>query len=124
MNPSLRSTALLVSALFLCGCATIVHGSKQKVPISSQPSGASVKIDDASTGVTPMTAELSRKTSHRVELLLNGYKPYEVTIEPHFNGATMGNLAIGGIIGMGVDGSTGAGNTLRPEKVDVVLQKK
>ena len=118
------TAALLGSALLLTGCATVIHGSKQKVAISSQPAGAAVRVDGTGSGVTPTVAELSRKTSHRIELLLNGYKPYEVVLEPSFNGATMGNLAIGGIIGLAVDGSTGAGNTLHPEKVDAVLQKR
>ena len=116
--------ALLGSSLLLAGCASITHGSNQTVKINSQPSGAAVRIDGTDKGVTPTAAELSRKGSHRVELSLNGYKPYEVVLEPSFNGATLGNIIAGGIIGMAVDGSTGAGNTLRPEKVDAVLQKR
>ena len=118
------SLILLAGALFLSGCATAINGGKQKVPISSQPSGASIKIDDADSGVTPTTIVLSRKTSHRVELQLKGYRPYEVVLEPRSNGATAGNILIGGIIGMAVDGSSGAGNTLHPQKVDAVLIKK
>lgn len=117
-------TVFLAVALLFSGCATAVNGGKQKVPIASQPSGASVKIDDADSGATPTTVVLSRKTSHRVELQLNGYRPYEVILEPRSNGATAGNLLVGGIIGMAVDGSSGAGNTLHPEKVDAVLLKK
>lgn len=115
---------LLGSALLLTGCASIINGSSQKVKITSQPAGADVRIDGGSSGVTPTEAELSRKTSHRVELSLNGYQPYEIVLEPKFNGLTLANVAVGGIIGLAVDGSTGAGNTLKPEKVDAVLQKK
>jgi uncharacterized protein YceK len=59
----LRTTActLLGSTLLLTGCASIVNGSKQKVKISSTPGGAAVRIDGASTGVTPTVADLSRK---------------------------------------------------------------
>jgi hypothetical protein len=45
-------------------------------------------------------------------------------LEPKFNGVTMLNLVAGGIIGLAVDGSTGAGNTLHPDKVETVLQKR
>ncbi len=71
-----------------------------------------------------MTAELSRKSSHRVELSLNGHKPFEVVLEPEFNGTVMGNVLAGGLIGMAVDGSTGAGNTLKPEEVDAEMRKR
>jgi hypothetical protein len=129
MNPAtilIKTLApvLLGSALLLTGCASIVNGSKQRVKITSQPAGADVRIDGGSSGITPTVADLSRKTSHRVELSLTGYQPYEMVLEPKFNGLTLGNLVLGGIIGIAVDGSTGAGNTLKPEKVDAVLQKK
>lgn len=115
---------LLAIALLLGGCATVTHGSHQTVKITSQPAGAAVRVDSAPSGVTPTQAELTRKTSHRVELSLAGYQPYEVILEPQFNGSTLGNILVGGIIGMAVDGSTGAGNTLKPEKVEAVLQKR
>lgn len=115
---------LLGCALSFSGCASIINGSTQKVKISSQPSGAAIRIDGTGSGVTPSVAELSRKGSHRVELTLNGFRPYEIVLEPKFNGATLGNMAVGGIIGLAIDGSTGAGNTLHPEKVEAVLIKK
>jgi len=40
------------------------------------------------------------------------------------SGATCGNALVGGIIGMAVDGCTGAMFKLVPEKVNVTLQKK
>lgn len=128
MNTRILTARLLVclcvcSTTLLGGCASIINGSKQTVKINSQPAGASVKIDGDATGVTPAKVELSRKTSHLVAITLNGYKPYEITLEPHFNGLTLGNILIGGIIGMAIDGSTGAGNTLQPEEVNPVLQK-
>jgi hypothetical protein len=111
-------------ALLLSSCASIIHGSKQKVEIRSRPPGAAVRIDGTDSGVTPTTAELSRKSSHRVELSLKGHKPFEVVLEPEFNGTVMGNILAGGLIGMAVDGSTGAGNTLKPEAVDAELRKR
>ena len=120
---TLRAT-LLGSALLLSGCASIINGSTQKVKINSQPPGASVRIDGAPTGATPTVAELSRKSSHRVEVSLNGYRTYEKVLEPSFNGVTLLNILVGGIIGLAIDGSTGASNTLQPEAVEAVLEKR
>ncbi|MGL4401850.1 MAG: PEGA domain-containing protein [Luteolibacter sp.] len=112
------------SALFLSSCASIFNGRNQTVEITSHPPGASVRINGSDTGKTPLSAELSRKISHRVELDLKGYKPYETVLAPEFNGAAMGNILGGGIIGMVVDGSTGAGNTLNPKSVEARLEKR
>lgn len=118
------ATVLAGGALFLSSCASMIHGSHQKVGITSRPPGAGVRINGMESGITPMTAELSRKCSHRVEVYLKDYKPCEVVLEPEFNYTAMGNILGGGLIGMAVDGSTGAGNTLKPEAVDAELRKR
>lgn len=109
---------------FLVSCASVINGSKQKVEIKSQPAGASVRINSVDSGVTPQTAVLSRKMSHRIELQKSGYRLYEVVLEPAYNNMPMGNMIAGGIVGLVVDSSTGAANTLHPDKVDAVLIKK
>ena len=116
--------AVVASAVLLSSCASIIHGSTQKIHVTSQPAGAAITVDEKPSGTTPTDLKVSRKTSHLVELTLPGYRRYEVTLEPKFNSATMGNILAGGIIGMGVDHSTGANNTLYPDHVDAVLQKK
>ena len=50
----------------LTGCATLVHGSHQRVLIQSAPSGAPVSIDGKNAGVTPMVAKVTRRSSHTV----------------------------------------------------------
>ncbi len=110
--------------LFMTSCASIINGKNQKVEIVSEPSGAAVTIDGTQSGATPTSAQLSRKGSHQVELSLAGYEPYQITLSPKTNGATMGNIVAGGLIGIAIDQSTGAGNTLHPKKVHVVLQKR
>ena len=116
--------AVMSSAVLLSSCAAIIHGSTQTVHVTSQPAGAAITVDEKPAGTTPADLKVSRKTSHLVELTLPGYKRYEVTLEPKFNSTTMGNILAGGIIGMSVDHSTGAENTLHPERVDALLQKK
>jgi len=54
--------ALIVLALISLstGCASIVKGTTQAVPISSDPSGADVLVDGNLVGTTPTTVELKR----------------------------------------------------------------
>src|SRR5689334_739562 len=89
--------------LGLSGCATIIHGTKQEVGISSSPTGATVMIDNNDVGVTPVVSKLSRKQNHVVKIQLAGYQPFETTLTHSVSGWVWGNLAFGGLIGLVVD---------------------
>ncbi len=125
-NPSLRLCGLLLAALCLLtsGCATIVKGTHQDIPISSEPSGASVLIDGVREGSTPTNVRLSRKQSHVITLEMAGYETENVTLKPSMGGAVAGNIIAGGLIGWGVDASTGAQYNLHPDSVSARLRTK
>lgn len=109
-----------MSAL-LSSCASIVSGTKQEVKVSSTPSGATVKVDEAVSGHTPTTLTLSSKQSHKVRIELAGYKPYEVALTQKLNGWLFGNIFFGGLIGIVVDISDGAAYALTPNTIDAQL---
>jgi len=111
-------------SVFQTGCATIVKGTHQDVPISSEPSGASVLVDGVRQGSTPTNLRLSRKQSHVVTLEMEGYEAENVTLKPSMGGAVAGNIIAGGLIGWGVDASTGAQYNLHPESVSARLRPK
>lgn len=113
----------LVGLVFQTGCATIIKGTHQDVPVSSEPSGASVLVDGVREGSTPATLRLSRKQSHVVTIELKGYDSENVTLKPSMGGAVAGNIVAGGLIGWGVDASTGAQYNLHPDSVAVRLRK-
>jgi hypothetical protein len=52
----------------LAGCATVVHGTTQTVPITSSPPGAPFTIDGVRIGVTPYDVQLSRRRAHSVRI--------------------------------------------------------
>jgi uncharacterized protein YceK len=105
----------------ISGCATIIHGTRQDVGISSSPSGADVWVDNSQMGQTPVITHLSRKDSHIVKLVLPGYQPYETTITRSVSGWVWGNIAFGGLIGLGVDAISGGIYKLSPEQVSGAL---
>jgi hypothetical protein len=108
--------------LQLTGCATIVHGTRQEVGISSTPTGATVMIDNNDVGVTPVVSKLTRKQNHIVKIQLAGYQPFETTLTHSVSGWVWGNLAFGGLIGLVVDASSGGIYKLNPEQVEGQLQ--
>jgi hypothetical protein len=124
----LRHDAVLLSALVaavavnLAACATLIHGTRQEVSISSTPSGASVSIDGASRGTTPFVAQLARNHSHLVKIEMPGYAPYEATLSHRLSGWIFGNVLIGGLIGIGVDVVSGGMYTLTPQQISTALK--
>lgn len=118
------ATALLIGLVIAGapGCATIVKGSHQKVPIASDPAGADVLVDGSLVGQTPLNLEMKRKHDHLVTIQKPGYRPKSVAVVKDVGGAVWGNIIAGGLIGWGVDASTGAQYNLTPKTIAVTLE--
>ena len=69
MKASPLASCLLLATL--SGCATLVHGTTQEIPITSSSPGARVLIDDAPVGVTPMVVKVSRAQPHVVSFVVD-----------------------------------------------------
>jgi hypothetical protein len=128
--------ALLAISLVAGACATIINGSTQEVAISSQPSGAAVRIYDQVnsevwSSTTPGSAVLNRGngffsgSSYRVEISKEGFQTEIVQLTSRLNGWYMGgNLLLGGLIGwLIVDPLTGAMWVLSPDSVNARLSE-
>lgn len=121
---SISFAALIVLSLCFSTCATIIRGSNQKVVILSQPKVANIEIDGQDAGQTPFFSKLERRRKHVVRISLEGYEPYEITLNRKLNGWIFGNLLLGGVIGIAVDIATGSMYSLTPKDVYADLQAK
>lgn len=122
-QPCVVLTLLAALVLLSSGCASIVHGSGQEVPISSDPTGADVYVDGEDVGKTPVTPNLKRKRAHQVTFEKPGYRTEHRVIHRVLSGAVAGNILAGGLIGWGVDAVTGAQWRLVPEQLHAELDK-
>ena len=113
----MKNFTALVFILSLSGCATIIHGSRQEIGISSIPTGASVSVNGEKMGRTPTIVKVKRKDSQVVQILLDGYLPYEVVLIRKVDGWIVGNIIFGGLIGLIVDVATGSMYKLSPEQL-------
>jgi hypothetical protein len=113
--------AILVAAtgLGLSGCATVMHGPNQTLELGSDPQGASVKLSNGGSCVTPCKLEVPRRHDLRADFSLDGYRPVYVLLQSRLGSATFGNLIAGGIIGAVVDSSNGSSNKIAPNPVNV-----
>ncbi len=121
-------TALLLGSVALTGCATITRGTTEQLTVLSDPSGASVRLSNGFTGITPATFTLPRKGNVIVTFSKDGYESVDVPVSASLSGAGtagfVGNALIGGIIGGGVDIATGATLSHRPNPVSATLRRK
>ena len=112
--------ALVIAIAFLtAGCATIVSKSKYSVKVDSSVKGAKVTIKDRN-GVevqktkTPSTVILSsgggwRSANYTFHFEKDGYESTVVSIAARLDSWYLGNVLIGGLLGMLlVDPATGA----------------
>lgn len=129
MHIVLRSASALALCLGLSGlgaCATVTRGTTQQVTVRSEPPGAAVKTSTGfSCASTPCTFKMPRKEGFDVTITKEGYEDAKVTVESKMSGGgaagLAGNVIAGGIIGIGVDATSGALMDLTPNPVEVTL---
>ncbi len=114
---------LVVTVCGFSGCATIIDGNKQTIAITSEPPGAVAQVGSHRI-TTPGQVTLKRGKSYSVTLSKEGYETgtskIRCSIAPWF----WGNILLGGLPGMIVDGISGAYGELAPEAVHVKLHRK
>jgi hypothetical protein len=113
----MRSLLLVVTLVGLGGCASIVDGSSQSLSVKTVADGSDVAGSQCSLtnnkGSWYVTAP-GTVTIHRSYDALNvkcdhdGYTSNTVSTDSATKGMAFGNLLFGGLIGAGVDMSTGA----------------
>jgi predicted small secreted protein len=72
---------VVAAALLLQGCATVVRGTSQKIPVTSAPSGAKVLVNGKDAGTTPLILKLKRRKPAVIRIESEGFDPYEIRIE-------------------------------------------
>jgi len=88
---SISSVTLALCGV-VAGCATVVHGRDQAIPIVSDPQGARVVIDSAFIGVTPLVATVSRKRNHLVSVTHDSFPPAYIALEHHLSPWVFGDV--------------------------------
>jgi hypothetical protein len=117
------AAALLASAR----CATIAHGTTQPIRVESEPPGAIVSLNCLQGAVplmgrTPLTIDVQRKSkSCAIGIAKDGYEPTAVPLQRTFSGAYVGNLLVGGVVGLVADAADGAMYKQGPSVVRVNL---
>jgi len=98
----------LVLLLALSGCATLFSAGPDRIPITTNPQGATVFVDNLPVGQTPLLVALDREHSSGViRIELAGFAPIMMMRSKSINGWFWVNLCTTGLIGIVVDLATG-----------------
>ncbi len=119
--PLFQVLGVALCALYVSGCATIMQGKKQDIVVESSPSGATVKTSEGQRITTPGTLVLVRKRDVVVTVEKEGYESSSQVMKKEWSWWLVGNILLGGIIGIAVDFTTGAAYDLNPEHLNVQL---
>ena len=116
------SSAVLIGILLATsGCATIVKGGSQGITVRTDPDGASCDLakKGKSVGVvnpTPGMVQLGKGASDLdVTCRKSGYLDAIGKLSSAFQGWTLGNAILGGVIGIVIDAGSGAMHEYQPE---------
>ncbi|MFA5143883.1 MAG: PEGA domain-containing protein [Candidatus Omnitrophota bacterium] len=114
---------IVVLCVPVSGCATLITGWYQKVPVSSDPGGATVTVDGGEKYITPVKLHLKRNRDYTLCFTKEGYKDETVKLLHVVSGAIAGNAVLFGLAGLAVDNLTGSQFKLIPTKVDIQMKK-
>jgi hypothetical protein len=71
---------ILITVFLLQNCATIIRGTSQNIPVTSNPIGAKITVNGEELGYTPLNLRLKRKKSCVIWVEKQGYNLLEIRI--------------------------------------------
>ncbi|MGI9128026.1 MAG: hypothetical protein ACR2IG_07435 [Roseomonas sp.] len=126
MNRLYRLPVIMLALVTLSACATVTSGTDHTLLVESDPAGATcvLRRDGANIGAVNPTPGSVRISKSRHDITVNcdkaDHEATSSTVTAGFQAMTLGNVLIGGVIGLAADLASGAAITY-PESVKVVL---
>jgi hypothetical protein len=109
-----RIAALFACGFLVTGCATITTGTSHNLTVVTEPPGATCELrrgDEIIGAVNPTPGSVRISKSTRdviIRCRREGMADAVVTLSPEFQAMTLGNILIGGVVGIVVDAASGA----------------
>ncbi len=121
-----RPPIIILALTGLSACATVTSGTDHTLLVESDPAGATCNLqrDGAIIGAVNPTPGSARISKSRHDIIVTcdkaEHEATSRTVTAGFQAMTLGNVLIGGVVGIAADLASGAAITY-PESVKVVL---
>jgi hypothetical protein len=95
MKPSMKTiiaVGLASSMLLMTGCASVFKGQDQVLSFSSEPDGATVRIDGKVVGQTPMSTKVKKSSVDSISIEKDGFKTETMAPEKRFDNVAFLNI--------------------------------
>lgn len=126
LTRALRTGLVLCCGILLANCATVTRGTVNQIQIVSEPSGAEARTSIGHACTTPCTLTVDRTSEFTVTYSQDGYREQSVPVATRLAGAgaagLVGNILIGGVVGVVADAATGATLEHYPNPVSATLE--
>jgi hypothetical protein len=86
---SIITISFASALLLLTGCATVLKGTDQVLTVTSDPDGATVRIDGKPVGVTPLSTKVKKNSVDSIMIEREGYRTETMPLEKKFDGVTL-----------------------------------
>jgi hypothetical protein len=121
----IKSLAAFAAIVASCGCSSVLHGSRQKLFITTTPEACTVSVDGGPAQLLPCDVYVTRSSPHILRLEKEGFKPATITTAKKFDPITVLDClfpAPGFIGAFGFDFITGAAWMQQPSVIAVTLE--
>jgi hypothetical protein len=95
MKSSIKSMLVISitsSLLFLTGCASVFKGQDQVLSFTSEPEGATVRIDGKAVGQTPLSTKVKKSSVDSISIEKDGYRTETMAPEKRFDNVAFLNI--------------------------------
>jgi hypothetical protein len=109
-------SAIALCAVALAGCSSIIEGTSQEITLNTNPAGASCALMREGQPIGAVNPTLGtvliKKTKYDITIVCDrpGFDQATYLNRSGVEGATFGNIILGGGIGWAIDSASGADN--------------
>ncbi len=115
--------AALLLLISFQGCATIFKGSTDTVNFTSEPTGASIHVNDINMGKAPIMLQLKSNKTYNIEFRLDGYETKNYILSNSVGGVWIVLDILFGTFPAVIDAVTGDWYSLDQNQINGVLEK-
>ena len=120
----MKKILVILMGMFLLNCGAIFLGSSQNVSFNTSPDRATVVVNGAIRGETPVNLKLKTNEYYIITFKKEGYEDKTYSITNHVSGGIVVLDVLGGLLPIVIDAATGSWYRLDETTINLPLDIK